>query len=216
MNNRGFTLMELLIAILILAIVMAAIYGGFAGTVKISNELQAQISLENNFRIFAERFIDDVESIITISNAGFFLNLDSKSKHYFKTEDIRDREQGVFLSVISDPFCPIGEEYPRKGPSLVSYQIELGNDGEGYVIKRRAIPLVRNFGQREDVILRNVKALEIYVVDKDKQIQYEWNTFESNAELPKMVVLNLTLDGSPWNAADLSETLYVSPVGIGS
>ncbi len=208
--------MELFIAIVILAIVISAIYVGFSGTVKVAQEVEGQINLESSFRVFAERIIDDVESLISISNVGFFLNVQSNSKLYFVTEDMREKKEGTVLSMISDPFCPIGEEFPRKGPTLISYEIVKDSKNNNYFLKRKAIPLSRNFKDRDDIILTDIKDIEVHLLDKEGQLRYEWNTLESSAELPKMVVVNITLDGTPWGCGDLIRTLYVTPFGIKS
>lgn len=216
LKSKGFTLMELLIAVFILAIVMSSIYAGFAGTVKITKDLEADINLERIFRIFAERVIDDLESFTSVPNLNFFLNTESKLTKFFKADDIRDKNEKVFLTFISDPFCPIGEEYPRKGPTLISYKLEKEKEGENYIIRRKAVPLSRKFQEREDILIADVKDVEISFVDKENQTRYDWNTLEGSLELPKMVIITLTLSGTPWGAKDFTETIHVAPLGSSS
>jgi general secretion pathway protein J len=60
---RGFTLMEVLIAIFILVTVLSTIYASYTGTLRIVEETQSQAEVYQVARIALERITEDLESV---------------------------------------------------------------------------------------------------------------------------------------------------------
>ena len=62
-EGKGFTLMEVLIAIFILVTVLSTIYASYTGTLRIVEETQSQAELYQVARIALERITEDLESL---------------------------------------------------------------------------------------------------------------------------------------------------------
>jgi prepilin-type N-terminal cleavage/methylation domain-containing protein len=62
-EGKGFTLMEVLIAIFILVTVLSTIYASYTGTLRIVEETQSQAEIYQVARIALERITEDLESL---------------------------------------------------------------------------------------------------------------------------------------------------------
>ena len=62
-NSYGFTLLEILIAVFILAIVLLTIFTSYTGTFRIIDEAESQADTYGMARIALERMLEDLESI---------------------------------------------------------------------------------------------------------------------------------------------------------
>ncbi|MBW2707975.1 MAG: prepilin-type N-terminal cleavage/methylation domain-containing protein [Deltaproteobacteria bacterium] len=63
MENRGFTLLEILLAIFMLTLVVSAVFGAFSGTFKVVNETEAQEEIYAAARVALERISEDLASV---------------------------------------------------------------------------------------------------------------------------------------------------------
>jgi len=217
MDKRGFTLLELLLAVVILAMVISTVYYGIAGTTKVYNTIEAESYLYRLFRTFAERFIDDVESIVQVGGVKSFLNLENNITVLFKGADTERTQVGVIVTMVSDPFCAFGEEVARKGPMLISYELAQNSGRSAYNLIRHSVPIVGKTKERHDIILPDVKSIRMEYIDESKQVRKDWDsTLEENLnKVPKFVKLTIVLDGSQLSSQDLTHEITVAPILVG-
>lgn len=62
-KRAGFTLLEILIAIFIFAIILSTVYTSYTGTFRIVNETEYQMDIYGMARVALERMIEDLESL---------------------------------------------------------------------------------------------------------------------------------------------------------
>ncbi len=65
-NSPGFTLLEILIAMFIFAIVLSTIYTSYTGTFRILDETKEQTDIYRMARIALERMHEDLESVYAL------------------------------------------------------------------------------------------------------------------------------------------------------
>jgi len=208
--------LELLLAVVILAVVVSAVYYGIASTTKIYNTIESESHFYRLYRTFAERFIDDVESMVQLGGIKNLLNLEKDITLFFKGSDTQTTKEGVIISMVSDPFCAFGEEVARKGPMLISYEV-VRNFNNTYSLIRHSKPVVGKTKERHDVIIPNLKSIAIQYLDNSKQIKSEWDSTseEHLSKAPKFIKLTIVIDGSQWGLQDLTHELTVAPILIG-
>ena len=61
-NSRGFTLFELLVAIVIFALVVSTIYASATGSFRVVGETESRAEIYRMARIAMERMLEDLES----------------------------------------------------------------------------------------------------------------------------------------------------------
>jgi general secretion pathway protein J len=62
-NQRGFTLVEILISIVIFAVVLTTIYASYAGSFRVIDETESQAEIYGMARVAMERISEDLESV---------------------------------------------------------------------------------------------------------------------------------------------------------
>ena len=90
-RKNGFTLLEILIAMTILAVVMTTVYTAFIGTLKIIEDTKSSTLVYRMARNSLKRMITDLESVCKYGNAFRFIS---------EEEDIRG-ERSMNLSFFS-------------------------------------------------------------------------------------------------------------------
>jgi general secretion pathway protein J len=127
-NNKGYTLIEILIAILILGIVLSTIYASYTGTFRIIGEIQYDAEVYGMARSTLDRMARDLQSAALWRGAFTF-----KTKSY--TLGTREFVRVIFRSTAHIAFSD--KEAPD-GISVIEYSVEAGKEEgkEGYVLLR--------------------------------------------------------------------------------
>jgi general secretion pathway protein J len=123
-NNRGYTLIEILVAVLILGIVLSTIYASYTGTFRIIGEIQYDSEVYGMARSTLERMARDLQSVALWRGAFTF-------KTKINTLGHREFTHLIFRSSAHIAF---GDKEPPDGVSVIEYGVEEGN--EGYVLSR--------------------------------------------------------------------------------
>lgn len=116
-RERGFTLVELLIAIFIFAIVISSVYGSYRATFHIVHGSEYQLKTANSARIVMERLSEDLGSIVT-GPGGVFQGV----SHTYS--DAR----GDSLSFVSSAHLVLRKTDTLSGHAYVQYLPELDLD----------------------------------------------------------------------------------------
>ncbi len=124
MNNKGYTLIEILVAILILGIVLSTIYASYTGTFRIIGEIQYDAEVYSMARSSLDRMSRDLQSAALWRGAFTF-----KTKSY--TLGNREFTRVIFRSAAHIAFSDME---PPDGISVIEYSVEEGKGG--YILSR--------------------------------------------------------------------------------
>ena len=125
-RNKGFTLIEILIAVFILGIVLSTVYASYTGTFRIIRETETDAELYGMARTVLERMARDLEAAAPWKGAFTFL-----AKPY----NLGNREF-TRLTFRSAAHVAFGEKEAPAGIAVIGYAIEEGTEKEGYVLTR--------------------------------------------------------------------------------
>jgi len=125
-RSRGFTLLEILIAISILAIVLTTVYAAYTGTLRIVRDTEYGDDIYSMARVTLKRMTDDLESICTYKESFKFIS----SQNQFDDQKFTDIS---FLSSAHVSF----DDTPSAGNARIGYFIRKESDTEDYVLIRR-------------------------------------------------------------------------------
>ncbi len=122
----GFTLIEILIAIFILATVLTTVYAAYTGTFRIVKDTQYADDIYSMARTAMSRMTKDMESVC--SSKGSF--------RFISGETETGREEFTELSFLS--FAHIDFSNERiSGAASISYFVEVDTEKDGCILKRK-------------------------------------------------------------------------------
>lgn len=125
-KRKGFTLIEILIAIFILAIVLSTVYASYTGTFRIVRDTEYGDDIYSMARSTMEKMITDLEAVCKYSDSFRFISFRNE---FFQREFMN-------LSFLSSAHLNLDDEN-LSGIADISYDVEEDSEKDGYIIVRR-------------------------------------------------------------------------------
>ncbi|MHB8770222.1 MAG: PulJ/GspJ family protein [Syntrophales bacterium] len=194
--EKGFTLVEILIAVLILGIVLSTIYAAYTGTFRIIGETRDDAESYGMARTTLDRMTRDLQSMAPWRGAFTFL---TKADTLGGTEFQRLTFRAAAHVAFNDREIP-------GGIAVIEYRLEEGSEKAGYVLVR-SDSLTRDPGKEEPlaggyVLSDRVEGVTYRFIDEAGK---EYETWDSGGQVetqrnraPAGVLIRLSLV----NAAD--------------
>ncbi len=126
MRNRGFTLIEILLAIFILGIVMSTVYASYTGTFRIIRETEYDAEIYGMARGALDRMARDLQSAATWRGAFIFRT---------KPFTLRDREF-LRLTFLAAAHVAFSEQEVPGSITVIEYGVDEDPEKEGYSLSR--------------------------------------------------------------------------------
>jgi general secretion pathway protein J len=123
---RGFTLIEILIAIFILGLVLATVYVSYNGILKTSHQLEEEGNIYKMARTSMDRMIKDLSSL-QLSSGKFDLRADKQ---------ILSQREFYSLSFWSASHLAFGENEGTGSPAAISYHVQEDAGGGSFSLWR--------------------------------------------------------------------------------
>ena len=193
MNSRGFTLLEILIAIFILATVLSTIFASYTGTFRVIQETESRTDTYAMARVALTRIQEDLESAYIhsgesagedplIAQEGQFMGED-------KTIDGSDADALRFLSTAQ---ILLDEEDRRSGLTEIRYYVAEDEEAEGLVLYRSDTLEFREKPEPDTggaVLCEGLAAVRFTYLDREGNEHENWNSSGEGTEgkLPAMV-----------------------------
>jgi type II secretion system protein J len=195
--RRGFTLIEIMVAIAVFMMLIAAIYSTWALVMKATTVGQEAAARAQRQRI-ALRTIED--SLMCIQS------FQASQRYYFFNVQNGDAPVLSFASRLPDVF-PRNGKFGEFNLRRVTYTLEAGEGGEKDLMLRQN-PILMDMDEDEQkdplILARNVKAFSIECWDTN---QMDWVTeWDETNSIPPMIRVGLVFGGAAGgdSAADLS------------
>ena len=176
-RQNGFTLIEILIAILILGTVLTTIYAAYTGTLRIVKDTGYEDDIYSMARVTMKRMTEDLESIC---------KYDGSLKFISEKRDINDKEftEISFLSSAHLNFT----DGNSSGLAFINYFVEENSEKDGYILIRKD---VLHKGEEEDEEIE--RSGGFILCDKLQSLSYtffdgkgeEQETWDSDSEAQK-------------------------------
>ena len=191
MRTKGFTLIEILIAVFILGVVLSTVYASYTGTFRIIRETETDAELYGMARTALDRLSRDLETAASWKGAFTFL-----AKPY----NLGDREF-TRLTFRSAAHVAFGEKEAPAGIAVIGYEVEEGTEKEGYT-------LFRSDSLRRDPVKEETAVGGFLLCDRIETLTYvfydtagkEYETWDSGGDVeaqkkraPAMVEIRLGL-----------------------
>lgn len=187
-REAGFTLMEILLSVAILAVIVALVYGAYGGTERI---VSSTVNEDRAYRTAGSALSTMAKDLASMAPAGDLFYLRSGGGFFPEAgQELR------FLSASTVPF--LEADFP--GLSEVRYFLREGRERKGYDLVRREIPH-RDPDSRDGegggfVLCEGVASLKFLFYRNGEEYE-DWDTEsaggETKGKIPERMVLDLKL-----------------------
>lgn len=183
-DRNGFTLLEILIAIFILATVLSTVFASYTGTLRVVRETESQAEIYQMARISFERILEDLESAYMPEKSKTLESKDTEQPFEFANTSLRfpSRAHLVF-----------GEEDQPWRTTEISYYVEEADGGEGLILYRRDRPQweeVPEEGGGGLPLCERLVSVNFTYVDAEGEENEDWDP-ASEEGMPKIVSVAL-------------------------
>jgi len=168
-DSRGFTLMEILIAIFILGIVLTTIYGAYSGVLRVIRDIDDDTRIYKMARITLDRMNRDVTAILR-SGKGFIFQSEKTSI---------DRREFSSLFLWSSAHLGFEEDDVPGSPASIAYFVK--QDKEGKISLWRSDitgpkPSTEKKSEGGVIICEDLRALNLKFYDEGGKDYDTWDT----------------------------------------
>ena len=191
-NREGFTLLEILIATFILAVVISTVYAAFNGTFRIIKDSEEDSRTYDMARTTMQRLLNDLD------NAAV-----SGGKFVFIAREANVPDAGfVDLTFASRSHLPFSEDDIPSGLTEITYYIDEDASGDGYRLMRKdslsEAGDQEGSGQRGFVLCEQLLSLTYQFIDAKGMAHDFWDSSgdregEKN-KVPAIVAIELKLN----------------------
>ena len=173
-NPRGFTLIEILIAILIMGMVLTTVYAAYSGTMTLVQEMENENNVYKMARVTMDRIICDLSSVQSFGGA-FELRSDKESRN--------NREWGS-LYFRSVGHLAFSETVVDGGDAQIGYFVEA--DTGGYSLRRSDLLNYQTTKEKSKsssyLICQNVDSLIFKFYDVNGKEYDSWDSSSGSSE----------------------------------
>ena len=195
LSDQGFTLLEVLLAFFIFAILFVTIYTSYSGSFKTINTTESRMEMYRKAAIALERISEDLQSsYISLLTPDSF----GKPAGYtdFVGEDKEINGQGAdtlsFFATIPPLF---GNDDAAASGQLISYSVVQGSGEDELVLLRTENPeFSDNTEAKEGLVLADgLQAVNFAYFDLEGEEYESWDSAGSqfNGRLPRLVLVSL-------------------------
>lgn len=191
MRDKGFTLLEILIAISILAIVLTTVYAAYTGTLRIVKDTEYGDDIYSMARVTLKRMTDDLESICTYK----------ESFKFFSSQNQFDNQRFIDISFLSSAHVSF-DDTPSAGNARIRYYIREKPDKKEYVLIRedelfrgKEEEFTDSEGDKGYIICENIQSITYTFYDGNGNDFETWNSGSDTTKdkAPTLISINLNL-----------------------
>ena len=193
-TNKGFTLIEVLLAVFIAAIVMAVLYASFFQILKAKEKVEQELELYHEVRVVFSKMTKDLATAFPRGT----VNTESKTTAipYFLGSEDGNNSSLTFTALSRRP----AQDARESDQTEISYFLEPVQDEPGlFALMRRDNPTIGNdeggsqYAISERLVGFNVSYIaDSLIPNQNEELTFEWNSNETSS-LPAAVNVNMTL-----------------------
>jgi general secretion pathway protein J len=193
----GFTLLEILIAMAILAIVLSIIYSSFTKTLAEMNATESEADIYQMARIALERIGEDLECSLLLKTEGATEEEAGASEtieFIGKNEEI-DGSDADSLIFLSTKHISLDKEDQYSGLTRIAFYVKQNEEEEGLILYRSDTPEFEDAPEEKTggvILCDNLFSVNFTYYDTEGDEYDQWNSSEGDSkDLPAMVSIQL-------------------------
>lgn len=219
MDKRGFTIIEIMIASMIVGIVSAMVWSGFSQTSKTTTSVQKDQAKYHELRVALNLIIKDLSSAYLSKNIN---QLNITRKIIFKGEDTPPIDRLHFVSF--NHIRRIKDSHEGDMAEISYFELPDKEEPDIVNLMRRFSPYIDDDpekGGKAIQIVRDIKEFDVtYYDETTKEWVQTWNTEEATAQpdrLPRQIRIVLVSYDQKGNEITLTTQFPIflnQPIGI--
>jgi len=204
-GHSGFTLLEILIAIVIFVTLLTTIYASYTGTFRVIGDTESQAEIYQMARIAIERMLEDLESLYIQDHsrqAGSEGSMENLFQFLGEEREIMGQRADT-LRFLSSAHIDFSGNNPGYGATQIGYYVREGEDGEGFVLYRADNPLFKETYPLDEktgglVLCEGLVSVSFTYYGEDGQTYNSWDSKSEGTEnkIPKAVSITLEFDNA--------------------
>ena len=163
----GFTLLEILIAFAILALVVSSLYGAYSGTIETTEKVESLRDIDQTARLALMQMADDFKSL----NYREAENETEDSPFRFSSGTAAEGGEGTVVEFTSTSHLGFDLIYPSLRINRIRYVLEKQSDDEQYhKLVRKELPFADLPGERQETSVEladQVESLTLTYLNED-------------------------------------------------
>ncbi|MCK5391105.1 MAG: prepilin-type N-terminal cleavage/methylation domain-containing protein [Deltaproteobacteria bacterium] len=193
-TNKGFTLIEVLLAVFIASIVLAVLYASFFQIIKAKEKVEEELELYHEARVIFSKMTRDLATAFPRGS----VNSDSSNttSSFFMASEEGNNSSLTFTSLSRRP----SKDARESDQTEISYFLEPTEDTPDlFALMRRDNPTIgtdegwTEYPISERIVRFKVSYLaETSILGDNQELQFEWDSNEQSS-LPTAVNINLTM-----------------------
>ncbi|KPK25969.1 MAG: hypothetical protein AMJ61_10300 [Desulfobacterales bacterium SG8_35_2] len=194
-TDKGFTLLEVLLAFFIFSILFITVYSSYSGSFKTINMTENRMELYRKAAIALARISEDLQGgYISLLPPNSFGQPAEYTRFLGEDNDINgmDADSLSFFSSISPLFS--NEDEAGSG-QIISYSVIQGSEEDELVLLRSESPeFIEETEQREGLVLSDgLQSIKFTYFDDDGGVHESWDSDseEFSGRLPRLVSISL-------------------------
>jgi len=212
---NGFTLIEVLLAIALFAIIIVSLFSSYTGSLKVMKIAEPQADLYRKARVALARISDDLQSAYYIPGEDDTAGGEG-TIHFVGTDEMIDVRDADTLRFTSRGHVSFGGEKAAVGLTNISYYLEEADDG--LILYRADVPL---YGPQPDkktaglVLCDGLAGINFSYFDEAGDRYDEWDLADGarGGKLPSRAAIQIRLNGESKDAPVLTfSTAVVIPI----
>jgi general secretion pathway protein J len=199
-KNSGFTLLEIMVAIFIFAVVLTTIYTSYTGTFRVVDETESQAEIYRMARIAIERMLEDLESIyIPKGEENPKSEEDTLSRFQFLGEDREiEGRSADNLRFTSRAHLNLGGQEQESGAAEIAYYLKEKEEGDDLVLYRIDRAMFEEVSPSDErtgglVLCERLVSVNFTYYDENGEARESWDSLSDalRGKIPKMVSIAL-------------------------
>ena len=194
-NNKGFTLLEILLAFFIFSILFVTIYASYSGSFKTINMTESRMELYRKASIAMDRISEDLQaSYISVLPLNSFGEPAGYTRFFGEDKEINGRNAGTmsFFSRITPLFS---DDIKTATGQLISYEVMQGEGEDELILLRSENPEFMDESEEKQglTLCDGLQAITFTYFDDDGEPHESWDSDSEEREstLPRMVSVSL-------------------------
>jgi general secretion pathway protein J len=194
-TNKGFTLIEVLLAVFIASIVLAVLYASFFQIIKAKEKIEEELELYHEARVIFSKMTRDLATAFPRGS----VNSDSSNttSSFFMASEEGNNSSLTFTSLSRRP----SKDARESDQTEISYFLEPtgGDTPDLFALIRRDNPTIgtdegwAEYPISERIVKFKLSYLaETSILSDNQELQFEWDSNEQSS-LPRAVNINLTM-----------------------
>lgn len=198
-SQSGFTLLEIMVAIFIFAVIITTVFGSFRAVFSSTDALGGDASVFESARTCLERMTGDLNALVIADYPRYAQpEFNEPEDMYRLVGDTSDVAGSTFgrLRFTSLAHLPLNQD-PRQGVCRIVYYVHEGRNDQPVLRRADHLYPFPDFEESEDdpVLCDNIIALEFEYMDADGEIGDRWNSESADNDYatPRLVEIRLTV-----------------------